>query len=128
MLSQTSEKNIKVLVIDDDIGILEALKFMLENSGYDVETIARGDVALHSVKKFAPHIILLDLYLSGFDGRDIALAIKESKEGKNIPIVMISAHPTAGESLKSSPIAEFLAKPFDVGQLLKVIEKHTVAA
>ncbi len=125
-MSQHKEKEQKkVLVIDDDVGILEALKFMLENFGYEVETLARGDEAKKVIKKFKPHIVLLDLYLSGFDGRDIALAIKGSPEGKNIPIIMISAHPSAGETLKSSPIQEFLPKPFDVGQLLDIIEKYT---
>jgi DNA-binding response OmpR family regulator len=115
----------KVLVIDDDLGILEALKFMLENSGYEVLTIPRGDDVLQGLCSFLPDIILLDLYLSGFDGRDIAVQIKGVSEGKDTPIVMISAHPSAGEVLKGSPIAEFLPKPFDVSQLLTVIKKYT---
>jgi len=115
----------KVLVIDDDQGILDALKFMLENSGYAVECIARGDEVLAALNAFMPDVILLDLYLSGYDGRDIALDIKKEASGKEVPIVMISAHPSAGEVLKDSPIAEFLPKPFDVTELLTVIEKHS---
>ncbi|HVS79733.1 MAG TPA: response regulator [Candidatus Paceibacterota bacterium] len=118
----------KVLIVDDDLGILEALKFMLENSGYEVKTVSRGDEALPVLKEFGPDIVLLDLYLSGFDGRDIAVEIKNSPEGKNTPIAMISAHPSAGEVLKELDIEEFLPKPFDVSQLLSVIEKHTSAS
>lgn len=115
----------KVLVIDDDLGILEALKFMLESTGYSVETVSRGDMVDSAVRAFCPDIILLDLYLSGHDGRDIAVMLKRQKDLERIPIVMISAHPSAGSTLTQVPVSDFLPKPFEVSQLLTIIEKHT---
>lgn len=120
-----SEPQKKVMVVDDDPGILEALDFMLRSSGYDVKTVARGDEVVEAVRSFGPDIILLDLFLSGFDGRDVAIEVKGTPEGKDVPIVIISAHPSAADTVKTSPIQGFLAKPFDVGQLLSVIKKHT---
>ena len=117
----------KVLVVDDDLGILEAFKFMLESSDYEVMTVSRGDEVTEALSVFHPHVILLDLYLSGFDGRDIAEQIKSNDKTKAIPIVMISAHPSAGQTLKGTAIDDFLPKPFDVSDLLKTIEKHTAA-
>lgn len=114
----------KVLVVDDDLGILEALRFMLESSGYEVETQPRGDEVLKSVQSFRPDVILLDLYLSGFDGRDIAKELKRGDSTRSIPIIMISAHPNAGESLKQIAVDDFLPKPFDISQLLSCIERH----
>ena len=74
---------------------------------------------------YKPDIILLDLLLSGRDGSEIAKEFKETAFAKDIPIVMISAHPNAHKSASESGADHFLAKPFDLDDLFGVLEKYT---
>ncbi|HLL60894.1 MAG TPA: response regulator [Candidatus Nitrosocosmicus sp.] len=115
--------NKKVLVIDDDEGILEATQLMLEVSGYDVETSVNGDV-LKKMKMNKPDLILLDYFLSGTDGCQIAKKLKSKEETKNIPIIMISAHPNAKQDMEDVDINGFIPKPFDMYTLLDQIKAN----
>ena len=113
----------KVFVVDDERSILEALKYMLLEEGYEVKTASRGTELLH-LDHDLPDVIVLDVLLSGEDGREIARKLKSQKKTKNIPIVMISAHPNAACTIKECGADDFLPKPFDIRELLAVVEKH----
>ncbi|MBX4211112.1 response regulator, partial [Candidatus Parcubacteria bacterium] len=91
------KKNKKVLIIDDDEGILLSVRVILEHEGYTVASEGDAVRALSIVKDEAPNVILLDMLLSGKDGREICKLLKKNKATKHIPVVMFSAHPTARE-------------------------------
>jgi DNA-binding response OmpR family regulator len=114
----------RIIIIDDDKDILEALKDLLEMEGYRVQTIPRGDNALEGIFSFKPHAILLDLLLSGKDGITICHEVRENVDTKELPIIMMSAHPLAKKTIEGSGASEFLRKPFDVEELLSLIKKH----
>lgn len=113
----------KILVIDDDESILDAVSMILEEEGYKVETIFKGEETYKKVIAFKPDAIILDVLLSGKDGREICKNLKTNNGTKAIPIIMISAHPNAEKSIKSCGADAFLAKPFDTHDLLQVISK-----
>src|SRR5574339_150831 len=100
----------KVFVVDDERSILEALEFMLLEEGYEVKTASKG-AELFRLNGDLPDVILLDVLLSGEDGRDIAKKLKHQDKTKNIPIIMISAHPGAAETVRSCGADDFLPKP-----------------
>jgi DNA-binding response OmpR family regulator len=116
----------KILVVDDDPDILDALRFMLEDSGYEVKTTEKGEYAenLHDTNGGLPDVIILDVLLSGKDGRLICQKLKSQEETKRIPIIMISAHPNAKQSVSAVGADDFMAKPFDMDELLAKIAKH----
>lgn len=115
----------KILVVDDDANILDALKFMLEDAGYKVETVGKnGGVINKEIRDDRPDLILLDVLLSGHDGRDICKNLKGQKATKNIPVIMISAHPDAEKTSLQAGANFFLPKPFEVDMLLAKIEKY----
>src|SRR3954463_15797157 len=91
-----------ILVVDDDPGILDALRFLFEEEGYQVQTSEKGDYAeaLHEDNGGLPDLIVLDVLLSGKDGREICRKLKSRADTRHIPIVMISAHPDADRSTK----------------------------
>ncbi len=122
----TSKNKKKILVIEDDESILSAMKFALEYAGYDVVISDKGDYIdnLKSDKKTFPNLIVLDVLLSGKDGRIICQELKSSKLTKHIPVIMMSAHPGAEKSVEQIKADAFLAKPFDIEELLKLIKKH----
>src|SRR5437588_12799390 len=110
----------KILVVDDDPDILDALRFMLEDSGYEVKTSEKGEYAenLHDTNGGLPDVIILDVLLSGKDGRIICQKLKSQEDTKHIPIIMISAHPDAKQSVKAVGADNFLAKPLEMDELL----------
>jgi DNA-binding response OmpR family regulator len=117
----------KILVVDDDPDILDALQFMLEDAGYEVTTTEKGEYAenLHDTNGGLPDVIILDVLLSGKDGRLICQKLKSQAETRHIPIIMMSAHNNAGQSIAIIGADDFVAKPFDMDELLAKIAKAT---
>lgn len=113
----------KVLLIDDDQGILDAVKAILEYSGYQVETTDDVNRIFKMKQQDLPGVILLDFLLSGNDGRKVAQDIRSNSITKSIPIIMLSAHPSASEAAKACGANDFLAKPFDMSELLDKINR-----
>lgn len=114
----------KVLVIDDDPDILDAVHMILKTSGYDSDVTTKGDETYEKVKTYQPDLIILDVLLSGNDGRTICKNLKTGKNTKKIPIIMISAHPTAKDSVEKCGADSFIAKPFSVTGLLDEVKKY----
>lgn len=116
----------RVLVVDDDPDILDALRFMLEDEGYAVATTEKGEHAenLHDGNGGLPDLIILDVLLSGKDGRTICGNLKSRYDTRHIPIIMISAHPGAARSAREVGADDFLAKPWDIDALIAMVEKH----
>lgn len=114
----------KILVIDDDPDILEALQLILKTENYDTEVTTKSDEVYQKIKDFQPDLIVLDILLSGSDGRTICSTLKNKKSSLHIPIIMISAHPTASDSAKECGADSFIAKPFSVQELLEEINKY----
>lgn len=113
-----------VLIVDDDKSILDSLSLVLRESGYNVQAIIKGEQALKTVNLNHPDLILLDVLMSGKDGREICKSIKADEKTKDIPVIMISAHPTAFKNLEKIGADDFLSKPFELDDLLKKIEKY----
>jgi len=116
----------KILVVDDDQDIMEAIQFTLETNGYQVKTSDRGDNVdrLYENKESLPDLIILDVLLSGKDGKVICKQLKSNDETKNIPVIMISAHPSAEKVIKEAGADDFLAKPFEVNGLLEIVTRN----
>lgn len=115
-----------ILVVDDDPDILDALQFMLEDAGYSVKTTEKGEYAenLHDSNGGLPDVILLDVLLSGKDGRLICQKLKSQEETRHIPIIMMSAHNNARQSVASVGADDFIAKPFEADDLLEKLAKY----
>lgn len=112
----------KILVVDDNPHILEAVELVLDTEGYDVKTVTKSEGVEEEIKAYVPDLILLDLLLSGRNGEEITRVLKADKTTKSIPIVIISAHPTAEKTAKDAGADGFIAKPFDISDLLQEVE------
>lgn len=116
-----------IMVVDDDLDILEAISLMLEDAGYTVKTTNKGDFVEHLDTHDLPAMIILDMLLSGSDGRDIAQQLKAQEATKQIPIVMLSAHPKAEQEAQLSGADDFLSKPFEIDELLEKVARLTAS-
>ncbi len=108
---------------DDNPAILDALKIMLEEEGYEVETTEDGAVA-QNIKKPLPDLLLLDVWMSGIDGRDVCKHLKSSVATKHIPVILISATKDIENIAKDAGADDFISKPFQMDHLLATVEEH----
>ena len=118
----------RILAVDDDNDIVDIIKIILEDEGYEVSTLTNGREVMQTISLQRPDLILLDVMLGGIDGRDICRAIKGDASLKDIPIVMISASHNLHNLLneKGSP-NDFIAKPFDIDHLIKKVNAQFAA-
>jgi len=114
----------KLLVVDDEPDILEFLQLILEEEGYEVSTTTKGQYLEQLHNGGLPDLILLDVFLSGKDGRDIVRYLKNQQETKHIPVIMFSAHPSAEATARAAGADDFLPKPFDIRDLLARVAKY----
>ena len=114
----------RILVVDDDLAILLFLQAMLEYAGYTVVTTDKGEDVERLHDDSLPDLIILDMLLSGKDGREITKYVKCQAETKHIPVLMISAHPRAEQEARAAGADDFLAKPFDMEELLAKVAKY----
>lgn len=114
----------RIMVIDDDASILEAVEILLQLEGYEVYTSMNGTQALQKIPEVQPQIILLDVLLSGEDGRDIARKLKLDETTKTIPIIMFSANPNIEKSTQEAGACAFLSKPFNVEDLIGLTNQY----
>ncbi len=112
-----------IVIVDDDIAILEAMKMVLEFYNYRVETIADGEV-MPKLASLQPKLLFLDVCMSGVDGGDICRSLKMTEETKDIPVVMISASYDLRQVMQESGADDCLAKPFEIHDLLSKINKY----
>lgn len=120
--SPEQAKNMKILVIDDDQGILDAMDAVLKLEGYEVMT-ATGPEIVPNIPKLKPNLIILDVLLSGADGREIAAKLKKSAATRKIPIILFSANQNMEKQFEGSGADAFLEKPFEVKTLYKMVRE-----
>jgi DNA-binding response OmpR family regulator len=116
----------KIMIADDDPGIVDAIELMLTYEGYEVKTTSNG-ATFSEVKKNNPDLVLLDIWMSGEDGREICRKIKATKQTKAIPVIIISASKDIERSAIDSGADGFLEKPFEMNELLDKIKSLLAA-
>jgi len=114
----------KILIIDDDPDVRTLMNALLKKQGHEVETASRQDEVSGKMQQFQPSIVLLDVLLSGADGRKICKDIKENDATKNIPVIMFSAHPGAADKIDSYGADDFISKPVNADALMEKVNKH----
>jgi DNA-binding response OmpR family regulator len=116
-------KKQRILVADDDPAIVDSIQYLLEDEGYEVDTTVDG-ATVGKMFETQPNLLLLDIWMSGQDGRDICKALKAQDTTKHIPIIMISANKDTEQIARESGANDFLGKPFDIDDLLEKIRKQ----
>lgn len=111
----------KVLVVDDEEKLADALKAYLENGGYDVVTADNGKSGMDAFDRFAPDIILLDLMMPEMTGEEVCKAIRMRSR---VPIIMLTARVEENHILNGFGIGadDYITKPFSLKQLVARME------
>jgi two-component system KDP operon response regulator KdpE len=110
----------KILIVDDEPRLLRVLNIKFIISGYNVVTASSGRQALDLIGPEQPDIVLLDIIMPGIDGFQVLEKIRAESD---VPVIAFSARPELGRKARSLGADDFLAKPFDVDDLVKRIQK-----
>lgn len=121
----------RILIVDDDADITEAMRIVLENKGYSVDAASDSKDALNHLKSQKPDLIILDVMMNTkSEGFDLARDLKKDPKYREIPILMLTAikektgidfKPSAGDETWL-PVEEFLDKPVKPEQLIEKVE------
>jgi CheY-like chemotaxis protein len=111
----------RVLVVDDDPDILDALSEILEVEGYEVQRARNGREALQRLERGLPDLVLLDLMMPVMDGWELIKALSQDDRLATLPVVVISAL-DQDEQLGFRRIK----KPFDIDELVKIVAEMCV--
>ena len=115
----------KVLLIEDEPNIIEAISFILKRDGWVVATHADGTTALEAVKRHAPDVVVLDVMLPGRSGFDVLQDLRSGEGTAALPVLML----TARGQTKDREMAErlgasrFMTKPFSNKEVLACIQE-----
>ena len=113
----------KILIIDDDPDISMMIKLMLEYKGFSVSIADRPELVDELLTKGGFKLIIMDMLLSGVNGVDVCTRLKNNADFAKIPLIMISAHPNARTICLEAGADYFVAKPFDMEELLTAIRR-----
>ncbi|MEP7003083.1 MAG: response regulator [Chloroflexota bacterium] len=111
-----------ILIVDDDQEILAMLRDFLESEGLTVRTASNGQEALDALADTAPSLILLDMRMPVLDGWGFAERYRALSLA--YPIVVMTAAESARRWADEIGATAYIAKPFDVDELLQTIERH----
>ena len=114
------------MIIDDNKDIVAMLNAMLSMKGYNVFIKLNVDDIEDSLIELWPDLIIMDMLLSGVDGRKICRSLKNDSRFDPISVLMISAHPNAKEECLNAGADMFLGKPFDVKDFFNAVEKSLI--
>lgn len=119
----------RILIVEDESNILEALNFILSRAGWDVRGHGKGDDALDEIARLSPDMLVLDVMLPGRSGFDILADLRAKPETAGLPVLMLTAKGQAKDREQAMSLGAngFLTKPFSNTELLEVVTSMRLA-
>lgn len=114
----------KIVYIEDDLEMIDLVKMILTNKGFDVVGAHGGRQGLDTISKQKPDLILLDLMMPDVDGWDVYHQLKASEETSQIPVIVITAKAQAIDrvlGLQIAKVDDYISKPFRPAELVKSV-------
>jgi two-component system response regulator MprA len=108
---------VRVLVVDDDRAVREALRRTLALAGYEVPLAEDGETALEQILQAVPDAVVLDVGLPGIDGLEVCRRVR--RMGSRVPILILTARDAVADRIDGLDVGadDYMLKPFDVGEL-----------
>ena len=116
-----------VLVVEDDPDMRQLVEAILMDEGYRVFTAQDGQAALEQVAQELPGVILLDMRMPQMNGWEFARAFRDHY-GRGAPIVVLTAAADAGKRAAEVEAEGYLGKPFQLDDLLQIVEQFLTSA
>lgn len=119
LLEELSDTRQKILIVDDELDALTALKRALESDNYNVVEATDGLSAIEKVKAENPDVVLLDLMMPEMDGIEACMHLKSDPKYKHIPIIMLTAKGEIDNKIEGIEMGadDYVTKPFNLHEL-----------
>ena len=116
----------KILIVDDEVDLVESVRFPLEIEGFDTLVSYNGEDGLNQARKEKPDLIILDLMLPKLDGYKVCRLLKFDERYKDIPILMLTAKTQEKDKIlgKETGADEYITKPFEMDYLLEKVKAY----
>ncbi len=116
----------KILLVDDEVDLVETVRFPLEMQGFTVLVSQDGEDALKKAREEKPDLILLDLMLPKLDGYKVCRLLKFDERYKHIPILMLTARTQEKDKIlgKETGADEYITKPFEMNELMEKVQSY----
>ena len=113
-----------ILICDDDESILEVLTLVLRSQGFAVVAEMNSLNIFNLIADGQPDLVLVDLWMPALNGGEVIRYLKNNPATKNLPVILISASLDAKEIALQAGADAFIAKPFQLDELLNVIQSN----
>ncbi|SEO15967.1 Response regulator receiver domain-containing protein [Salinihabitans flavidus] len=115
----------RVLLIEDEPNIIEAISFILSRDGWSVATHANGHDAVDKVTAHAPDLLILDVMLPGKSGFEILRELREAEPTRGLPVLMLTARGQTKdrEMAERAGVSRFMTKPFSNADVLDAVRE-----
>jgi DNA-binding response OmpR family regulator len=112
-----------VLLVEDEVNILEAIRFLLNREGWRVDTHSNGTDAAEVVRSLKPDLVVLDVMLPGKSGFDILAELRGNAETADLPVLMLTARGQSRdrEMAEKAGVSRFMTKPFSNTEVLTAV-------
>lgn len=111
-----------ILIIENDEQLLEILRELFTHEGYNVIDLPQAYAIQPVIREFVPDLILLDFLLPGTNGGELCIQVKRNEKTRHIPVIIMSAFPRVMLSLGDYGCNAFVAKPFEIVELMKQVK------
>ena len=125
-MSDQPKKQRKVVCIEDDAAMIDLVKLILKNRGFDVVGATRGPEGLELIAGEKPDLVLLDLMMPDMDGWDVYQRMKADDYMKTIPVIVVTAKAQQIDKvlgLNIAKVQDYITKPFSPADLVKSINR-----
>jgi twitching motility two-component system response regulator PilH len=116
-----------ILIVEDDPQVARLIALVLQRNGHRSETVADGQSALRKAKEVQPSMIFADLTIKGMAGDALCSALKSEAATRGIPYVVVSGDRDIAEKARQCGADDYLGKPFEFPDLIRLVEKYAKA-
>ena len=116
----------KVLVIDDTVEMIEFVRFVLDDGGFDVIGAKSGQEGLDLAHEERPDVVLLDLMMPGISGWEVYRQLKADAQLESVPVIVVTARGQSADRVRGLHVAQvddYISKPFTGPELLRSVNR-----
>jgi len=123
MPASVEPRSHRILVVEDEPGLAESVRYTLDSEGFDVLVVESGVAGLEKARLMEPDLILLDLMLPGMSGLDVCRQIRSSSD---VPIIMLTAKDSEADKVAGLELGadDYMTKPFSMRELIARVRAH----
>ncbi len=116
----------RILVVEDEPNIVESLRFILEQGGFDLDIVSDGREALQRLREQSFAAMVLDIMLPGLSGFDVLREVRGDASLAALPVIVLTAkgQPNDRAMAESIGVSAFITKPFSNAEVVEAVRRH----